>query len=221
MENKSRLFWGSYIGFWVIWLIVQTFLYSIIIKLPQFTSTYDLLINFVIKGVVWLTLTFWLLHTFKKQLFVEKQKLFNRNFPKEFWILLVIFLTYLFISAISSKHGIKLINHPFTTRGGQLLGIVFGAGFFEELVFRAGYLNILLTKVKKWPAIFISTIMFLLIHLPVYFVSNMNISAWIINILTVLVIGTLMGWIFTKSKNIWPSIILHCVWDSLTFLLIA
>ncbi len=219
MKNK-KIFIGSYLCFWLIWLGVQTFLYSYLIKLPQFHSMYNLIINFAIKGIVWLALAFFLIHFFRTDLLVPKNKLFNRNFTKEFWIILVAFVIYLVGSAYTNNKGINLISHPFTTEGGQFLGITIGAGFFEELVFRAGYLNILSTKMKFFQANLIVTLMFLLIHFPIYFVSNMTSSDWIANILTVLVIGFLMGWMFQKSKNIWTTIILHCVWDTLTFLLI-
>ncbi|MQS88600.1 type II CAAX prenyl endopeptidase Rce1 family protein [Companilactobacillus mishanensis] len=216
--NNKKFFITSYMIFWLIWFLIQTILYSYILKYDFFPNSYGFIINFLIKGVVWSSLGLILLFRFRRQLKLPMNELFNRNFPLSFWIILFAIIIYLLGSAYLHSHGLSIIKHPFTVNGSQFLGITIGAGVFEELVFRGGYMNILLTKLTTWKANFIQMLMFLLIHLPIYFVTPMNILGWVNNIATVSILGLVFGWIFARTKNLWPSIIIHCIWDTLTFL---
>lgn len=101
--------------------------------------------------------------------------------------------------------------------GGQIWGMVIGAGIFEELVFRAGFMNILLKKHSFWVTNIIQSLLFLAIHFPVYFITKMTAFDIVANFATVIILGLVFGYVFYKTKNLWTTIILHAVWDSMMF----
>nr|WP_175279559.1 CPBP family glutamic-type intramembrane protease [Secundilactobacillus collinoides] len=43
----------------------------------------------------------------------------------------------------------------------------------------------------------------------------------ITNLITVGLLGYLFGWLFIKSRSLWPGIIVHSVWDLLVVALIG
>lgn len=83
----------------------------------------------------------------------------------------------------------------------------------EEMLFRGVFLGCLINeKTNPWLAIGISTFIFSIIH----FNLTQMISAAIF--------GVIMGWLFFKTKSLWPPIIVHttnnltcCVWNYIPF----
>lgn len=100
----------------------------------------------------------------------------------------------------------RLVNNP--------IGFVtasFVAPVVEEVVFRGAILRALLQKKwNPWIAIVISAAIFGIIH----FNLTQGVSAF--------VVGIFMGWLFYRTRSIWPCVILHmmnntisCMWDFL------
>lgn len=172
-KNKNQSIYVVYIIFWLVWLLVQSFLSPYLEHSVTFHSSYDLIINFLLKGIIWVGLTFVLWSSFKSELEFAPQKIFNKYFSKEIWIFLAIFIIYLSVNAYSVNPNFKTVSSPLNINGGQIWGMVIGAGIFEELAFRAGFMNILLKKHSFWVANIIQSFLFLVIHFPV------RISIWV------------------------------------------
>lgn len=91
-----------------------------------------------------------------------------------------------------------------------LITASFVAPVVEEMVFRGAILRALLQKKwNPWIAIFISAAIFGIIHMNL----TQGVSAF--------VVGIFMGWLFYRTRSIWPGVILHmmnntisCVWNS-------
>ncbi|NUN64870.1 CPBP family intramembrane metalloprotease [Pseudanabaena biceps] len=84
--------------------------------------------------------------------------------------------------------------------------IAIAAPFFEEYLFR-GFLLPSLTKfLPVWAAIAFSGFLFALAHL--------NIA----DIIPLTTLGIVMGFIYWRSKNLLASMLLHCLWNSGSFL---
>ncbi|GHP13370.1 hypothetical protein YK48G_07950 [Lentilactobacillus fungorum] len=210
---------SQYAILWLIWLGVQDYLYGELIKLPATANDADFIVNTVIKSIVWLGLGIWWLHSDRAQLWLSG-KLYNRHFPTLFWELLILFVGYLLVTAIYEHHSLTIMPDLFTRERHGFIGVALIAGVTEEFIFRGYFMNRLLHRYAFMTANIIQALLFLGIHLPIYFVDHLSMMGWLNNVLTVLPLGLIFGWVFYRSKNLWPSTILHCVWDAMIFALI-
>ncbi|MCU0534683.1 MAG: CPBP family glutamic-type intramembrane protease [Hydrococcus sp. Prado102] len=80
------------------------------------------------------------------------------------------------------------------------------APFFEEIIFRGFLLPSLTRYVPVWGAIVISSLIFALAHL--------NLS----EVLPLATLGIILGVVYTRSRNLLSSMLLHCLWNSGTLL---
>lgn len=77
---------------------------------------------------------------------------------------------------------------------------------WEELVFRGFLLSSLTKYLPIWGSIVVSSVAFAIVHWNIY------------RVLPLLFIGLLMGVIYTRSKNLLPSILLHSLWNFFVFM---
>lgn len=111
--------------------------------------------------------------------------------------------------------GVRVILFCFVM-GGKTISFQIGAysliailisGFFEEITFRGLILQQLSEDIKFWKANIISTILFLVYHIPTWSVDGF--SNLIPNCLLIVVMGLVWGYLFKKTKSIWASAIFH------------
>ena len=104
--------------------------------------------------------------------------------------------------------------------------IVLVVGISEEMVFRGWLLNSTLKNAdkewKKWIAVGINAVMFLVIHFPVWvydgvFFRNFQSFAFV----SIIVMSGIFSWLFIKTKNILVPVGLHMLYDLLIFLFIG
>jgi CAAX protease family protein len=89
-----------------------------------------------------------------------------------------------------------------------LLG-VFLSPFAEEILFRGFILNRLNESLSFWKSNLISSILFLLAHVP-YWVSKNGFSPRVIrDLANVFVLGLLFGWLMKRTNSLWPAIGAH------------
>ena len=146
------------------------------------------------------------------QLWVSKRKLYNGNFPIQFWIVLAMFFAYLIFLMFGAHHGFYI--KPNLLQSGELLSVTLGAGLIEEFLFRGFFMNFLMTRYGIATANIIQAFMFQISHFPLYYLEGLSLMSWFINIINVFPLGLIFGWMFYRTKNLWPSTILHCVWDT-------
>jgi len=88
-----------------------------------------------------------------------------------------------------------------------LITASFVAPVVEEMVFRGAILRALLQKKwNPWIAIFISAAIFGIIHMNL----TQGVSAF--------VVGIFMGWLFYRTRSIWPGVILHMMNNTISSL---
>ena len=86
------------------------------------------------------------------------------------------------------------------------LGTLVFIAISEEIVFRGYVLNNLMQSFHKWIALVVSSLLFALFHL-----SNPGIS--ILPLMSLFLVGMLLGLNYTYTKNLWFSIALHFSWN--------
>jgi membrane protease YdiL (CAAX protease family) len=104
-----------------------------------------------------------------------------------------------------------LLSLALESKDGVVLGIFFftagvAAPFFEEMMFRGFLIPSLTRYVPVWGAIAISSLIFAFAHL--------NLS----EVLPLVVLGTILGVVYTRSQNLLASMVLHGLWNSGTLL---
>ncbi|MFZ6720072.1 lysostaphin resistance A-like protein [Undibacterium sp. Ji49W] len=76
----------------------------------------------------------------------------------------------------------------------------------EEMLFRGIILRSFLNQYSRWQAIFASALLFGFAHLNIY------------QFFAALLLGCLCGWLYERSRSLWPGIILHASYNSLAML---
>ena len=77
----------------------------------------------------------------------------------------------------------------------------------EEVVFRGFVLDVASEKYSDWFAIFISALLFAIVHIEAVSVINAFIG------------GIIYGYVRIRTGSLWPSIILHFLWNTHLYLI--
>jgi membrane protease YdiL (CAAX protease family) len=98
-----------------------------------------------------------------------------------------------------------------------LLNTLF-VGFSEELMFRGALLQAFRSVTSIWPAVLLSSVAFGAIHSLNVFVTG-DLKAALIQSSAALLSGVIFIALRLRTGSLWPSIILHALWDFATFTL--
>lgn len=163
-----------------------------------------------VKLLLW-TLPAWLLCRRYAQALVAPRWFSQRFDPKPLalWTALMVAYTLL-VSALRSglqpHEGFALPS---------LVSAVLLVGITEEAVFRGFLLNAL---AKRWPersALIVSSLLFVLIHVPSWSQKGVFASPWnaISSCASIFVLGYLFGFRFLRDRNLLSPILLHMCWN--------
>lgn len=97
-------------------------------------------------------------------------------------------------------------SHDPVTAGLLFIMVAGLAPFFEEILFRGFFLTSLSRYFPMWGAIGISGIVFAIAHL--------NLA----DILPLSILGCVLGFVYSRSRNLLASMLLHSLWNSGSFL---
>lgn len=172
----------------------------------------QVLLSSSVKLLTWSNPAFILIKKYSHQLKIGYPQLFKNRF--KLWPYLVgifIMVTYLAIILYFENGGFK-INPNF--KASDFIDKFLVVGITEELVFRGWLLNALLKKMSTWLALIVNNLLFLCIHLPIWYqthtlVANFTSGGFI----SVFILGLIFGLLFIRSKNIWVPIVYHMLWD--------
>lgn len=172
----------------------------------------QVLLSSSVKLLTWSIPAFILIKKYSHQLKIGYPQLFKNRF--KLWPYLVgifIMVTYLAI-ILYFENGCFKINPNF--RASDFIDKFLVVGITEELVFRGWLLNALLKKMSTWLALIVNNLLFLCIHLPIWYqthtlVANFTSGGFI----SVFILGLIFGLLFIRSKNIWVPIVYHMLWD--------
>lgn len=123
-----------------------------------------------------------------------------------------LFLTF-FLLVNLMKNGMQGL--VFQSPGaGEILSTVLFAGLTEELFFRGLLLNSLMTRLSFVKADVITALAFALIHLPSWLSSGgVHPAVLLTNLVSVFVVGLLLGGVFEKSRNLWGPFFFHALYN--------
>ena len=130
---------------------------------------------------VYIKLVFWLFPAivihfrFSDNMFVKKEEMYLLR--KNCWIfvpIMLLFTIYIFISEYLTNSKITISESFGINTVVEVLSIAIG----EEMVFRGLFLNAILNDKKKYLAVFINSLMFLIIHFPAWIQGDIFISVF-------------------------------------------
>jgi uncharacterized protein len=84
-------------------------------------------------------------------------------------------------------------------------------GITEEMVFRGLILKEINKKIPFWKANVITSLLFLMIHYPIWIHNGEFINLW--NHPIIFLIGITFGFIYKKTGSLWSVILLHSFYD--------
>lgn len=207
----------QFLTFWVIWLVVQVTLNSPIER--HLTGWPEELALDAIKLIIWVGGALWLLHRVHPEALAvspREQWRLNWRFTTGYivWAVIVI---YLLVEFWIVHHGLRISPTFIPEYWGRYFLVV---GVAEEFVFRGYFFNVLLKKFSLTQANTIQALAFASLHIPRYLttIPAMSPAAWVGNLITVAALGALFGWLYAKSRSLWPGIIIHMTWDILVTL---
>ncbi len=213
--EKNKIFTFCTLAFSVLlWAVLSdAWGYSENMRLPDEWNTY---IYGYISRTIWV-LPFLLLIIKHK----SKYPVFTLHFNwKPLFIAITACTAYIF-GGMLVNHGGWWVNPDVFSRNYGLVQTLLKymlVGFVEETVYRGFGLVRLAEFMGPRAANAASALFFTAVHIPAYFIhwyrlGTLNLPAMLAQAGTAFVLGIIFGIIFTKSKSLWPPIILHFWYD--------
>ena len=200
----------------IVFILIWAF--NILVISPKvdaiFAEPYNLIIRTFLKLIIWVGYGLFFINKYNKNLKVKKEELFKFKDKKITLKLVLLIITISFLIMLFTRKGIYINNFTIDDFFNKFLLV----GIEEELVFRGLILNGLSKKDKFAKASIITSILFALIHIPIYIRSELLLSDIILNCLKIVVISCFYNSIFNETKSIWPIVIFHSFWDISFFL---
>lgn len=170
----------------------------------------------VVKNLVWTLPALLLVNHFKAEMYVGVKEMFTAKVSiLKYLPIYLAFTVYLLGGAFLQKGGLAISE----TFGVDKLITVLFVGITEESVFRGWLLNALIDEKKKWVSVLVTSVMFLLIHFPIWIHDGVFVENFMsFGFLSPLAVGIICGWTFIKSQSLWIPISLHMYWDLMIFL---
>lgn len=214
--SRFRLFW-QFIAFWLVWLVVQVFL-NTPIEHHLGGWSQELVLD-AIKLLVWCGGAWWFLHSAPTEaLTVSPAQQWRPNWSfTPGYLLWGIIVVYLLAQFWLVHHGLRVAHSFIPQYWGRYFLVV---GITEEFVFRGYFMNALLKKTSFGWANTLQALAFMSMHIPRYLttVPAMSLGLWLNNLVSVAILGAIFGWLYAKSRSLWPGIIVHMTWDILVTL---
>ncbi|MDP1710313.1 MAG: CPBP family intramembrane metalloprotease [bacterium] len=199
----------KHLTIYVAYLITVWCFYRFLFKLP------DEIEELVVKPIIWILPVFYIIGR-------EKTKLdslgitFKNLFPSiylalglgAFFVLEAVVVNILKYGKLN--FGANLGDFPFMVT----LGISFATSISEEIAYR-GYIFGRLWYVLKneWTANFITTVLWVGIHIPIAFVVwKLDLSAGLVYLMLTAIFGMGSAFVYARTRNIFASIFLHVLW---------
>lgn len=217
MNKKLRLsLTVSYATLFLIWGILE--LWGVPQIAPRMSSTsLTILKEAVLKLLVWFGPALLLMRRFDEDMSVKRIGLFRcRRVSPVFFAVALLFTVFLIVAARLQK-GAIVVAPTFHAPADILVAVTIGLS--EEMFFRGWLLNATLRNGRKWIPLLLNSLLFLLIHFPVWIRNGIFINYMTSGLfLEIIALSLVFGWAFIKSENILVPAALHTWWDLLCFL---
>ncbi len=209
--------------FYASWAVVELILKNAFASFFKDEVVMALIRDTLIKNLLWTLPALLLIKHFEKDMYVglKEMRSFKRSDITTLLLLLVFLTVYVLLGVFIRKRSLP-INENFGTD--DIIVVLF-VGITEELVFRGWLLNSMLknpdTDMKKYIALGINAVMFLIIHFPIWISNGSFVTNFTsVSFLSILLLSAVFGMSFIRTKNIFVPIILHSFYDLLVFMFV-
>ena len=192
------------ISFFVVWA-TRDFIYGHVDIEPMILATIS---SFFLKTIVWVVLPILYVALIDKRKPLEYLKLRANARKTTIWSLVVI--------AIGVVWQLALLALELDDKAPNLREIyvsIWSAGVCEEVLFRGFFLNKFGEFMSFTKAALITSLLFVLVHVPGWLVKDYAFTKMISAGLYVLLISLIFSVLVKKSNSLYPSIIFHSIAD--------
>ena len=190
-----------YVVFYVVWLFVRNLLNE------SSQTVFWGLCNAIVKIVICDLPVILYIKKVEKAEWITFLKL-NNKIERWRWFFIPLALLAIYLVIFNNV----LFHQPFfhiKPGFSEWLNAVILAGTVEEILFRGFFLNKLASRFKFWRANLVTTIMFVLVHYPLWFslgYSALNIA---LNSVYLGIFSFIAGYIWKKTNSLWGSVLFH------------
>ena len=212
------------IGFIVLWAIVSNAWGYSDYLLKNDTYNIGMYVYGYISRFIWVIPAILLIIKYSNNLYFKAKELFAPpKFNKTLLLVIAISLIYIAISMLIIHNGFHFNSN--VNLGLVLLKYII-VGFVEETVFRGWGYNSLAKILSHRKATIITTIFFIILHWPSYFIKMFRFGVFdfagiIVQSISALVWGFVFCLLLKKGKSIWNPIVTHIIYDLMYVLLVG
>lgn len=213
----------SLVFFTLLWAVVtDAWGTSSLIFGPDKTSLQKWMYDITCR-LIWVAPVFVLLRQYRAQLPTTAGQMFRKRMNLKLLFFFLGISTVYAIIVMRITHGGFHLNPDFSLLRHTSFYLM--VGFVEELVYRGWAMNAFSTFFSAKRSALYSTLFFILLHWPAYFIrfaitGSLAISLLVQQSLVVLVMGLIFSYIYHKEKSIWTPIIVHAYYDWIFELLV-
>lgn len=224
IKNKKLAIAFALFAIWLYgaWAAVELLIMPAVSGVTDNKYVLVLLNDLLLKSLVWTLPALLLIKRFSGELFIDMKELLSFRKDSLKYLLIAAALAVFVLGGVFMRtHALQISStfHP------SALIIALLVGFTEEIVFRGFFLNATLrsgcSEAKKYFAVGINAVMFVLIHFPIWirngvFAANITSFAF----MTIIVLSVLFSFCTIRCRNIWVAAILHSFYDLLVFVFV-
>ena len=176
------------------------------------------LVGEFIKLAVWALPAALLVLYYKSEMYVTLRGMFTTKV--DILLYLLIFFGFLAVNLVGSLINEGKIVPTFPEPISSMIGTVLLVGITEEMVFRGFLQNALVQKMESTYALITSSLMFVVIHFPIWIYKGIFTGLFQVlgNCVSIFCLSLVFGWTFMKSRNIIVPICLHMSWNLIVIL---
>lgn len=205
----------SMIGFIVLWAIVtDAWNYSAILSPVHIPNLCKYLYGYLSR-IVWMLPAFILIRRFDKNLFWSRKQLFSKPKAEPVFVIFMVLTTiYALTSMVINYNSWHIMSDSLLFLTIKLLIV----GIGEKTVFRGWGYNLLKKVHSNTISLIISTLMFVVLHWPAYFIKLLLYGqfSWagiVTQSISVLFCGLLFAVMLKRSGTLWNPTIAHFYYD--------
>ncbi|ATP40487.1 CPBP family intramembrane metalloprotease [Solibacillus sp. R5-41] len=211
--NKNYI-WVYFIIFFALWCIRELWLVQ---YLDLMDSIPRAITSAVIKVVIWIIPVLLLVKVMEKGVplsYLGLRHNFKNGLKWTAWASLI-FVSYFIVLNFTILDN----NVDFQIGFNEWINTILIVGLTEEIVFRGFLLRKLMDSFKFWIANTITSILFVLIHFPIWFYKGLfELPYFLTASLTVFILGIIFGYVYKKSGSLWSVIVIHSLYNLLVSL---
>lgn len=87
----------------------------------------------------------------------------------------------------------------------------------EEVIFRGYILQKLAVSIRFAKANLYTSLLFVSIHFPIWYVQGITMPKLVFSVLTVFIVGFGLGYLIKKSNSLWAPVIVHTVYNLILY----